>query len=116
MIKFSEFRLQTIGGTIMILFGVLHWVSSGTTAMFVGYVTDPDNTWVPIVRSLGALTLTLPIFWAVFSIKKELDSSNRWTRRHTVLSGLAIAFLMIYLLNLSISYGRYSPKIQPIGI
>lgn len=114
MNQFSEFRLQTIGGTIMILFGVLHWIASGTTAMFTGAITDPNNTWVPVVRNLGALTLTFPIFWAVFSIKKELAPSNRWTRRHTILLGLTIAFLMFFLLSLSINYGKHYPKIGPM--
>ena len=102
----SEFRLQTIGGVIMILLGFMFWLQAGAMAKFFGFETNPADPWAPFVRQIGILALALPLVWAIFSIQKERDPSSRWTMRYSLLSGFATALLMFHVLVRSMQYGR----------
>jgi len=105
----SEYRVQTVGGVVMILLGFIYWMFGGTMLTFSGHVTDENSVLAPIVRQVGILALALPLVWAVFTIKKERDPATRWTKKFTILSAIPIALIMFYLLAKSVSYGRITP-------
>lgn len=96
----------------MVLFGVLTWVWVGTMQKLSSYQIDPANTWAPFVRQIGILALGLPLLWIIFTIKKERDQTSDWTRRHTIIAGVATTILMIFLLTQSAAYGRLVPRIS----
>jgi hypothetical protein len=102
----SEYRLQTFGGVLLVLLGLLFWVWGGTAMKFNGMVTPEGDSLASFVRQIGILALLLPLAWTICTIKKERNQTSRWTRRHTLISGFPVAFAMFYLLGKSLTYGR----------
>ncbi len=103
----GEHRLQTILGSVLTLLGLLFWVMQGTFMKFFGFVTRDGNHTAHFIRQIGLLALAIPLLWAIYTIKKERDLSNRWTQKITLLSAIPTAWLMFYLLLKSLSYGRF---------
>ena len=93
----------------MTLLGFIVWMMAGTMGKFTGKITDPSNSWAPFIRQIGIFALAVPLLWAVITIKKERTLTNRWTAKHSLVSGIANAYLMFYLLGKSMTYGRIEP-------
>lgn len=110
----DEYRLQTWLGIVQASLGLIAWLSNGIQMRLTGWVTKENDWTVSLVRQAGFACLLLPIAWVIFTIKKEQDQTSRWSRRHTIVSGLALAFLMNALMGWSSVYGRYYPKFQPV--
>lgn len=107
----TEYRVQTVGGMLMTLIGLLYWLMGGTIIKFSGMLTDENNALVPFIRQSAIIALVMPLAWAIFTIKKERNQTNQWTTRWTIISAIPVTLTMLYFLTKSVSYGRYYPHL-----
>ena len=89
----SEYRLQTLGGVILVLLGFSFWIMFGTFLKFNGFITKEGDTMTSLIRQIGILTLLLPVIWAIYTIKKEQDQTSFWTKKHSIISVFPTTFL-----------------------
>ena len=101
----EEYRLQTWLAITQFLLGLAGWLWSGIGSWATEMETDPENGFALFIRQAGILILLLPLFWAIFTIRKERNLKSQWTKKHTIVSGIILAIAMGW----TMSYGRVAP-------
>jgi len=105
----QEYRLQTWLAITQFLLGLAGWVWNGIFNWALNFQTDPNNGFAIFIRQAGILILLLPLAWAIFTIRKDGNPESRWTRRHTIISGVLLAIAMFYLMAWTMGHGRVEP-------
>lgn len=115
----SEYRLQTMLGLLQILTCVFTMILAGSLGKLMEFISLPNSqpsAFISFVRGGGFLfILSLPILWAIFTIKKEKNTASSWSGKHTLISGILLIILIVPCTAITINYGK-SYKRQPINM
>ena len=111
----SEYRLQTMLGLLQIFTCVFTMILAGSLGKLMELNSQP-SAFISFVRVGGFLfILSLPILWAIFTIKKEKNTASSWSGKHTLISGILLIILIVPCTAITINYGK-SYKRQPINM
>lgn len=106
----SQYRLQAWLVALQIMVTLGAWLMAMIFAKMMSYFPDESRLLGPFIRHGAILLLLVPPFWAYFTIKRENDLTSYWTRRHTLLSGIVLGVILVFLAGWAANYGRITRR------
>ena len=97
MFKTEAYRLQTWLAALQIMITLGAWLIGMIFAKMLGYTPSENSTFGPLIRHGAVALILLSPLWVILTIRRENDPTTNWSPRHTLISGILLGVLMIFL-------------------
>ncbi len=100
-----EYSIQTVLASMQIVVILFGFMATGLILKAAGYpdIGYPINGRILFVRHFGALFLIAPVIWVFVTVALERRTENRFTKRWSVVSGLALLAGLSYFYCLTVA-------------
>ena len=102
----QQYRLQAWLVALQIMITLGTWFLVMIFAKMLSINPDKNSTLGPFIRHGAIFLLFIPPSWAYFTTKKENDLTSHWTRRHTLLTGIVLGIILMFIAGWAANYGR----------
>lgn len=104
-----EYSVQTVLASIQIAVILFGFMATGLILKAAGYpdIGYPINGRILFVRHFGALFFIAPVIWAFSTVALERRTENRFTKRWSVVSGMALLAGLTYFYFMTAAGAMY---------
>lgn len=114
MNRWQEYRIQSVFVALHATLIVGGWLATATMMRAAGY-PDENLVWRPLslfVRNWGFVLILLPGIWAAGSIWLENHRAELFSKRWTIVSGVALFAALAWILLAAVVGGFSMPLLQ----
>ena len=102
----QQYRLQAWLVALQMMVTLAAWFIQMIFLKMLSFAPDEGSILGPYIRHGAIFLLLIPPLWAYFTIKKENDLTSSWRGRHTLISGVMLATLLVFIAGWAAGYGR----------